>query len=54
MSTFEDGTDAYEEEDFDRAFEIMLPLAEAGDRDAQTVIGIIWGEAQKARVYYDK
>lgn len=39
MSTFEEGTAAYEEEDFDRAFEIMLPLAEAGDRDAQTVIG---------------
>jgi uncharacterized protein len=39
MSTLDEGMNAYECEDYDTAFNMIMPFAENGNPDAQTIIG---------------
>lgn len=42
----ETGLDAYEVGHYERAYEILSPLARAGDVDAQYVVGLMYAEGQ--------
>ena len=42
LSSYEDGAAAYNEGDYATAKRLWLPLAEAGNADAQTMLGIIY------------
>ena len=46
LSSYEDGAAAYNEGDYATAKRLWLPLAEAGNADAQTMLGIIYEEGQ--------
>jgi TPR repeat protein len=41
-ATAEEGRAAFEERDFDEAFELLLPLAENGDPEAQFKVGFMY------------
>lgn len=42
----EDGIAAYEAEDYERAHQLLLPLADAGSAEAQYRVGMLYGLAQ--------
>jgi TPR repeat protein len=42
MSTFSEGLSAFESEDYLRAFQILMPIAESGDAEAQCIIANIY------------
>lgn len=44
--TYQDGFNAYERGDYEKAYEIWLPLATAGDSDAQFGIGVMTDNGQ--------
>jgi TPR repeat protein len=46
LSSYEDGAAAYDRGDYAAARRLWLPLAEEGNADAQTMLGIIYEEAQ--------
>jgi len=46
LSSYEDGTTAYNRADYATAMRLWLPLAEGGNADAQTMLGIIYEEGQ--------
>jgi uncharacterized protein len=46
LSSYEDGAAAYNRADYATARRLWLPLAEGGNADAQTMLGIIYEEGQ--------
>src|SRR5262249_33839461 len=46
LSSYEDGAAAYNRADYATARRLWLPLAEAGNAEAQTMLGIIYEEGQ--------
>jgi uncharacterized protein len=46
LSSYEDGAAAYDRADYATARRLWLPLAEGGNADAQTMLGIIYEEGQ--------
>jgi uncharacterized protein len=46
LSSYEDGAAAYDRADYATAMRLWLPLAEGGNGDAQTMLGIIYEEGQ--------
>ena len=44
--TFEDGRSAYQDKDYKKALEILKPLAEEGDSQAQVTLGIMYDYGQ--------
>jgi uncharacterized protein len=46
MASLEQGIEAYEELDFTRAFEILIKFAQAGEADAQKIIGHMYSFGQ--------
>jgi len=46
LSSYEDGAAAYDRADYAAAIRLWLPLAEKGNPDAQTMLGIIYEEGQ--------
>ena len=39
---FQDATDAYNRQDYETAYKLILPLAEQGDADAQGILGSMY------------
>src|SRR6516162_3506330 len=46
LSSYEDGAAAYNRADYATAMRLWLPLAEGGNADAQTMLGVIYEEGQ--------
>ena len=46
MTSFKEGLDAYKNEDYDKALEILSPLAEEGNAQAQNTLGLMYGEGE--------
>ena len=46
LSSYEDGVSAYNRADYATAMRLWLPLAEGGNADAQTMLGVIYEEGQ--------
>ncbi len=43
LNTFQQGHEAYEQRDYARAFELLQPLAQDGNGDAQNILGKMYG-----------
>ena len=54
MSSFEQGLAAYEAEQYNEAFEIFMPLAEAGNVDAQGAIAGMYSEGRGVEQNFDR
>ena len=46
---YEDGSDAYARDDYATALRIWRPLAEQGNRDAQTAVGMMYRHGMESR-----
>ena len=44
MTSIKEGLDAYNNEDYDKALNILSPLAEEGNLEAQNTLGLIYDE----------
>ena len=42
----QDATDAYNRQDYETAYKLILPLAEQGDADAQVLLGVMYDKGQ--------
>ena len=51
---FDEGVQAYERGDFAHAAEILRPIAEQGDVDAQSILGAMCAEGKGVPQDYDK
>lgn len=54
MPSLEHGIKAYETSDFTSAFEILMPLAQAGEAQAQKIIGHIYSFGQGVEINFAK
>ena len=46
ITSIKEGLDAYNNEDYDKALEILSPLAEEGNAEAQNTLGLMYDEGE--------
>ena len=51
---FQDATDAYNRQDYETAYKLILPLAEQGDADAQHNLGVMYKKGQGVLQDYEE